>query len=539
MNLSIHVFFLLTIFSLTLNSHLTVSDPRKTVSGLYCGTHTVLTSSIVPLFSSAMESLQENISTSRYATTHLSNSSISLYSLAQCHADLSSTDCLLCYATCRTKLPTCLPSDAGRIYLDGCFLRYDNYSFYADSVLTSFSTVNCTGLNYSSSSSSSGVRGEEEFRESVGFAIGNVSEIAVKEGGFGVGEVGGVYALAQCWESVSTDGCRECLGNVSMEVKGCGIKKDGRGMNAGCYLRYSTNKFYDDDDKGNSKHNDFAYRIVTVYDYAPRELAYIKGLFARTTVPNFELTNGLPTKTAANFFICVFAVFPGKFSMGIIITIAFIAAAILVLSLFAAWLVYVKKKKGLENKDVAKFTSSLTRLGLNYSYETLEKATYYFSPARKLGQGGAGSVGYMAPEYLVRGQLSEKADVYSFGILALEIVWRLYKTNRLSEAVDPILDNNFPKDEATKVLQIGLLCAQATVALRPSMDQVVMMLTNKDYHTPAPSQPPFSNARLLDPEATSYRAYSTNSSSVATKSGSSYTSSETTDMNGLQLLPRS
>ncbi|CAH9115400.1 unnamed protein product, partial [Cuscuta europaea] len=39
-----------------------------------------------------------------------------------------------------------------------------------------------------------------------------------------------------------------------------------------------------------------------------------------------------------------------------------------------------------------------------------------------LSTGIAGTRGYMAPEYLVKGQLTEKADVYSFGVLILEII---------------------------------------------------------------------------------------------------------------------
>ncbi|XP_057997633.1 cysteine-rich receptor-like protein kinase 42 [Hevea brasiliensis] len=158
----------------------------------------------------------------------------------------------------------------------------------------------------------------------------------------------------------------------------------------------------------------------------------------------------------------------------------------------------------------------------------------------------------MAPEYLIRGQLTEKADVYSFGVLVLEIVmgrrcnglidysrsllqtvWRLYRSNRLDEAVDPCLRDDFPVQEASKVLQIGLLCTQASGALRPSMAEVVGMLNSSDCVIPLPNQPPFMNATLLEPES-SRRSYSANSyvSNAATKvEVYSYTSSESSSMN--------
>ncbi|KAF8037103.1 hypothetical protein BT93_B0118 [Corymbia citriodora subsp. variegata] len=130
--------------------------------------------------------------------------------------------------------------------------------------------------------------------------------------------------------------------------------------------------------------------------------------------------------------------------------------------------------------------------------------------------GIAGTLGYMAPEYLVRGQLTEKADVYAFGVLVLEIlsgrknsiytlrsssilqlVWKHYKSNNLAACIDPALRGNFPVLEASNVLQISLLCTQASVELRPPMSRVVEMLHDKDHVVPEPKQPPFLNASVL------------------------------------------
>ncbi|PKI66366.1 hypothetical protein CRG98_013168 [Punica granatum] len=133
-----------------------------------------------------------------------------------------------------------------------------------------------------------------------------------------------------------------------------------------------------------------------------------------------------------------------------------------------------------------------------------------------LTTGIAGTLGYMAPEYLVRGQLTEKADVYSFGVLVLEIltgrknsvfaeglgsvlqsVWRDYKSRNLHESMDPALGEDFPDMEVANVLQIGLLCTQASAELRPSMPEVVEMLNNKHCVVPDPKQPPFLSASVL------------------------------------------
>lgn len=72
-------------------------------------------------------------------------------------------------------------------------------------------------------------------------------------------------------------------------------------------------------------------------------------------------------------------------------------------------------------------------------------------------------------------------------------MWNLYGLGRLCEAIDPILEGQFQEEEASRLLQIGLLCVQASAELRPSMSVVVKML-NKSSDIPMPTQPPFLNS---------------------------------------------
>ncbi|KAM6552387.1 hypothetical protein CsatB_002195 [Cannabis sativa] len=112
----------------------------------------------------------------------------------------------------------------------------------------------------------------------------------------------------------------------------------------------------------------------------------------------------------------------------------------------------------------------------------------------------AGTIGYMAPEYAMWGYLTDKADVYSFGVMALEIVagknntrfrpnenfvclldWAtfLQQNGDISELVDPNFGSKFKKEEANRVIKVALLCINPSPSVRPTMSKVVSMLEGK------------------------------------------------------------
>ncbi|MCE3215187.1 hypothetical protein HAX54_001216 [Datura stramonium] len=580
----------------------TDADPRISEAGQVCGRNRTSPSIIIPQYTKEMQVVTQLVREHGWGSYAVNSTHMSIYALANCYQDLPHNDCVQCYLISCSKLPRCLPAVSGRVYLDGCFLRYDYYNFFHETTDSVEDKVNC------SSSVGRAITGQHQLAAAAGNLIHKVTKTAIANGGYAVEQLNGVYGLAQCWRTVSKQGCRECLDKASKVIKGCLPNRDARALIAGCYLRYST-------------HNFLNHRS--------------------------QSTSSGPRK-------------------GVIVAIVLGMTAFSLLVLFIA---YAARKKSLKRKqeltNLGKKWSSYKRSSLNFKYENLEKATNYFDPSKKVGQGGNGSVykgtlpngkvvavkrlffntrqwvdeffnevnlihgiehknlvkllgcsiegpesllvyefvpnksldqylddknkikilsweerlhiiigtaeglaflhgglemriihrdikssnvlvgenfdakiadfglvrclaadkthlstgiagtlGYMAPEYLVKGQLTEKVDVYSYGVLVLEIVcgrknnslaendsgsllqtvWKLYTTNQVTKALDPNLKDDFPLEEASKVLKVGLLCTQASVTLRPSMSDVIQMLTTFGQPIPEPCQPPFLNS---------------------------------------------
>ncbi|CAN4116209.1 unnamed protein product [Withania somnifera] len=593
-----------------------------------------------------METISEQMRTRGYGVAVTGSGPDANYGLAQCYGDLSLLDCVLCYAEARTVLPQCFPFNGGRIYLDGCFMRAENYTF-------DHQYLGPEDRHVCGNRTRKGSLYQQTARRAVQQAVAN----APKNNGYARAEVAvpgatneTVYVLADCWRTLSANSCRACLRNASASMMGCLPWSESRALYTGCFLRYSDVNFLN------------------------------------------AIASSGDSSSNGNVVVIVIA----------------IVSAVVVFVLGAVIAFYMWKNKQIQKKrkgsnDVEKLVKTLNDSSLNFKYSTLEKATGSFDEANKLGQGGfgtvykgvlqdgreiavkrlffnnkhraadfynevniissvehknlvrllgcscsgpesllvyeflpnqsldrfifdpskgktlnwekrfdiiigtaeglvylhennktriihrdikasnilldsrlrakiadfglarsfqedkshistaiAGTLGYMAPEYLAHGQLTEKADVYSFGVLLLEIVtgrqnnrsknteysdslisiaWQHFQHERVEELFDPnLMLHNYHtsnvKKEVLRVVHVGLLCTQEVPGLRPSISRALQMLVKKEEDLPAPTNPPFVDEKTMelhDPwDTPSYLHMEGDSASIANISHSSF-----------------
>ncbi|XP_045822497.1 receptor-like serine/threonine-protein kinase SD1-6 [Trifolium pratense] len=131
----------------------------------------------------------------------------------------------------------------------------------------------------------------------------------------------------------------------------------------------------------------------------------------------------------------------------------------------------------------------------------------------------------MSPEYAMEVLYSVKSDVFSFGVLLLEIIcgqrnngfylgehgqslliysWNLWHEGKSLELLDPTLEKTYIANEVVRCIHIGLLCVQEDAIDRPTMSSVVVMLASDTMALPNPNHPAFSVGRKVrEDESTS------------------------------------
>ncbi|KAG4989600.1 hypothetical protein JHK85_032583 [Glycine max] len=446
----------------------------------------------------------------QFAIAQSTSGTSPVYAMFQCMNYLSIADCAACLAAADTEIRNCSTgtTDGARVVYDGCFLRYENNNFYEDTTLpgNSMRCGNQTAVETTTFSTT-----VQQVLMDLRIATPKISRYfaTTKTQVAGIA----IYAVAQCAETFTRDTCSSCLSIQQSNIQGCLPNTNGRAIDpAGCFMRYSQTPFFADNQT--------------------------------TDISPFLNKGGSSSKK--------WVIFGGGVG-GVIL-------AVILLSLFR----WYRRSNSPKRVPRAAYTLGATELkaATKYKYSDLKAATKNFSERNKLGEGGfgavyksgnilldeelqpkiadfglvkllpgdqshlstrfAGTLGYTAPEYALHGQLSEKADTYSYGIVVLEIIsgrkstdvnavnddseddyllrqaWKLYESGKHLELVDKSLNPyKYDAEEVKKVMGIALLCTQASAAMRPAMSEVVILLSSNDLlEHMRPSMPIFFESNL-------------------------------------------
>ncbi|KAK7357546.1 hypothetical protein VNO80_16835 [Phaseolus coccineus] len=321
-----------------------------------------------------------------------------------CRGDVKPDACRRCLNDSKVLLTQLCPNQKEAIlWYDYCMLRYSNRSIFKTMEATpgfSMRTYNATdGDNFNEvlrklleSLTSQASSGDSRRK----FAVANASGPAFQT----------IFGLVQCTPDLSEKHCDECLLKTIAEIpQCCNGSKGAKFFKPSCIIRYEIFPFYD------------PTNAATHASPPPLPQPSTKGkIFVSGTV--------------------------------IVISVTIIAFVILVNLICCINLRMRSCRKQFEAENDDEIQSTKT---LPLEFASIMVATNYFSDANKLGEGGFGPVykagcpdlhsstlnfqgrlsdgqevavksGYMAPEYVIRGQFSVKSDVFSFGVLVLEIV---------------------------------------------------------------------------------------------------------------------
>ncbi|KAH7284378.1 hypothetical protein KP509_34G051900 [Ceratopteris richardii] len=231
---------LLFLFSFTLlQPSLLQSAPTDFISVIYQDCLRNSSSSLTTSFSRNLNIALGNFSTMASQGTYYSTATASasgtdpLYAVFQCRGDLTVETCYVCVQNATALLPNACPKSVGaRIQLDGCFLRYDNRSFF--SLDTNVRLALCNVKNDSDITTLTAIQN----------AMGRVISLAPQQQGFAFVVENAVYAEAQCIGYIDSSECSECL--TSYSYGSFCVSSIGKGVFIrSCFYGFQLYNFFD------------------------------------------------------------------------------------------------------------------------------------------------------------------------------------------------------------------------------------------------------------------------------------------------------
>ncbi|KAI4298606.1 hypothetical protein L6164_032143 [Bauhinia variegata] len=448
----------------------------------------------------------------------LGENSDQVNAIGLCRGDIKPDVCRSCLNDSRVFLTQLCPNQKEAIgWYDNCMLRYSNSSifgimeaspnFYVPSPNNTTEEFNQVLTDFLDRLRSKAASGDSLRKYAAANTTGSSSQT--------------IYGLVQCTPDLSEQECNDCLVGAISEC--CDGKGGGRVFRPSCMYRYETFRFSEP--------------TADTPLLSPPQVS-------PSPPPS---TNNNSTEGQSN-------------TSRTFIAVAVPAVSFVLLLIFICIYLRLRKSRTKFERAKAETDDEITTIeSKQFDFDYIKVATNNFADSNKLGQGGFGTVymgrlpngqeiavkrivgtcGYMAPEYAMHENFSVKLDVFSFGVLVLEIVcghkntsirggedvenlltivWRNWRERTTSNIIDPTLGNG--SSEMMRCIHIGLLCVQENTADRPTMGTVVRMLDNFSLTLSVPSEPAFfmDSRSLSSMQSSEYSSRATGSSELRSNS---------------------
>nr|XP_043629242.1 cysteine-rich receptor-like protein kinase 2 isoform X2 [Erigeron canadensis] len=557
--------------------------------------------SYITNLNATLTKLRSQLTTSSNAEAHITDGD-AVWGIAWCRGYLSVPECLDCFDYAVGQLKTCGSGNVAHVIYNDCNVRYESYNFipgYSNRASRALCD-NVTSLQ------------PTEFRTAADKLLLDLQIAAPRTPNFYAASTrqiadgnATVYAFAQCFQNQTV--CSECLKSTSSALHDCLPGISGRGMDNGCFMRYSSTPFFQQNqtmDLTSLLWNDsinkrsIIWGVVGGLSFLLLVIAFLLWRFRlrmanrsqqdtpeqvgaavnynykhlQLATNNFSEENILGKGGYGEVFKATFddqkVVAVKKLNVGFAGAKVEFENEILLISnihhrnllRLLGWsseesnLLLVLEfmpngsldtflwgsKKGTLNWNqrydiILGIAKGLAHLHGEFHVKIIHRdikssnilldddfqpkiadfglARFQAADQSHITTKFAGTLGYTAPEYALRGALSDKVDTFSFGIVVLEIIsgrrctdvefngmstnglldhaWKLYENKEYMNLVDETMDSNQYEDKKVmEITEIALLCTQAAVSKRPNMAEVVWMLSN---------HPSFGDRQLIRP----------------------------------------
>ncbi|KAD7479167.1 hypothetical protein R6Q59_008025 [Mikania micrantha] len=414
-----------------------------------------------------------------------------VYAIAQCNLNISQSVCLECLQLRSTSLFDCLNTTSGRAMDNGCFMRFDTTPFFGQNQTTDISSL---------------LWDEDHSRKKkaiIGGVVGGVSFLLLllaiflwfcrskKAAGRSLTDKStGSTELLQAPSTYSYHVLKEATNNFSDE------KKIGSGMFGDVY-------------KGTLKNGDVVAIKKTFMASGRRKAHFNEEVKILSNVHHRHLVRllGYCRKSAHLFLVHEYMENQSldQFLFGDKTMILSWKQRFDIIFGTARGLAYLHEQyhvtiihRNIKTSNIlldSEFQPKIADFGL---IRLLPEDKTHISTKIT----GSMNSGYIAPEYVNHGHLSEKVDTYSYGVVVIEIIsgkrykdvtdtksdtpnlldhaWNLYENGTHLNLVDDKLDpSEYASEDVIKIIEIALMCTQPVVSARPSMSEVVTLLSDK------------------------------------------------------------